>query len=78
MKRETLPALAVGSVKNYDTDSQFDLHRVDTLRKIGYDPYVMVYDKPNAPQNVKDLARWVNNRIIWGTCERFEDYKKAG
>ncbi len=59
---------------NYDTDFQFDLYRVNTLRRIGFNPYVMIYDKPSAPRNVRLLQRWVNNRIIWGQCERFEDY----
>lgn len=23
-----------------------------------------------------DLARWVNNRLIFASCERFEDYRR--
>lgn len=59
---------------NYDTDFAFDRYRVDTLRRIGFDPYVMIYSKPTAPKNVKRLQRWVNNKYIWRSCERFEDY----
>ena len=55
-----------------------NLYRVYTLRDLGYDPYVMVYDKPNAPKEIKDLQRWCNNRFIFRSCERFEDYKKGG
>jgi hypothetical protein len=43
----------------------------------GDDPYVMVYDKPNAPKEIKDLQRWVNNRFIFRKCLTFEDYKKG-
>lgn len=39
-----------------------------------FDPYVMVYDKPNAPKEVKRLQRWCNNKFIWRSCEKFEDY----
>lgn len=59
---------------NYSTDFEFDLHRVYTLRELGYDPYVMIYDKPNAPRNLRLLQRWVNNKFIWRSCKRFEDY----
>jgi len=34
----------------------------------------MVYDKPNAPREIKDLQRWVNNKCIFNSCE-FEEYK---
>lgn len=53
-----------------------NLYRIYTLRDLGYDPYVMVYDKPNAPKEIKDLQRWCNNRFIFRSCENFEDYKK--
>ena len=60
---------------NYDTTMEENLHRIYTLRDMGYDPYVMIYDKPNAPKEIKRLQRWVNNRIIWKSCKRFEDYQ---
>lgn len=59
---------------NYDTDFEYDLHRIYTLREIGLDPYVMIYDKESAPQNVRWLQRWVNNRRIWPKIDKFEDY----
>jgi len=71
--------IVVYVLTNYDTTFAFDLHRVYTLRRLGMDPYVMIYDKPNAPQNVQDLQGWVNNRRIWSKCDRFEDYnRKSG
>ncbi|GHU51898.1 radical SAM protein [Clostridia bacterium] len=60
---------------NFNTDFEFDLERVYTLRDMGYNPYIMIYDKEHAPQNIRRLQRWVNNRIIFRTVERFEDYK---
>ena len=60
---------------NYNSTLQQDLYRIYTLRDMGYDPYVMVYDKPNAPQHIKHLQRWCNNKIIFKSCKRFEEYK---
>ena len=54
-----------------------NLYRIYTLRDLGYDPYVMIYDKPNAPKEIKQLQRWVNNKFIFRSCEKFEDYKKG-
>lgn len=61
---------------NFDTTFEQDLERVYTLRDIGYNPYVMLYNKENIPQGhrLKHLQRWVNNRIIFRTCEKFEDF----
>ena len=60
---------------NYDTTMEENLYRIYTLRGMGYDPYVMIYDKPNAPQEIKHLARWCNNRWIFKKCEYFEEYE---
>lgn len=60
---------------NYNTTIEDDLYRVYTIRDLGYDPYVMVFDKPNAPKNIKMLQRWCNNRIIFKTVKNFEEYK---
>lgn len=59
---------------NYDTTMEENLHRVYTLRDLGYDPYVMVYDKPNAPKEIKKLQRWCNNRRIFKTVPDFAQY----
>lgn len=59
---------------NFNSTLQEDLYRIYTLREIGYDPYVMVYDKPNAPRVIRHLQRWCNNRKIFKTVKNFEDY----
>lgn len=56
---------------NYNTTMKENLHRIYTLRDMGYDPYVMIYDKPNAPREVRLLQRWCNNRIIFKTEPNF-------
>ena len=60
---------------NFNSTMEENLYRVYTLRDLGYDPYVMVYDKPHAPREIRDLQRWCNNKIIFKKCPRFEDYK---
>ena len=59
---------------NYNTSMDEDLYRVYHLRELGYDPFIMVYDKPHASKGIHRLQRWVNNRAVWGSCPKFEDY----
>lgn len=60
---------------NYGSTLDEDLYRIYTLRGLGFDPYVMIYDKPNAPKEIRDLQRWCNNRIIFGAEPDFKKYK---
>lgn len=59
---------------NFDSTMEQNLFRIYTLRDLGYKPYVMIYDKPHASREIKKLQRWCNNRIIFNSCKRFEDY----
>lgn len=61
---------------NFNTTFDQDLERIYTLRDLDYDPYVMIYDKEHTSGNdpVRLLQRWVNNRKIFKTIKRFEDY----
>lgn len=59
---------------NYDTSMEEDLYRIYKLWDMGYLPDVRIYDKPNAPKEIRDLQRWCNNRFIFKSCPRFEDY----
>ena len=60
---------------NYNSTLEEDLYRIYTLRELGYSPYVMIYQKENAPKVIRRLQRWVNCRWIFHSVERFEDYK---
>lgn len=42
---------------NFNSTMEENLYRIYTLRDMGYDPYVMVYDKPHAPKEIKMLQR---------------------
>lgn len=59
---------------NFGSTMEENLYRIYTLRDLGYDPYVMIYDKPNAPKEIKRLQRWCNNKFIFRSCPNFEDY----
>lgn len=59
---------------NHGSAMEENLYRIYTLRDMGYDPYVMIYDKPNAPREIRLLQRWCNNLKIFRSCPRFEDY----
>ena len=61
---------------NYNSTMEENLYRIYTLRDLGYDPYVMIYDKPNAPKEIRRLQRWCNSKFIFKSCKKFEDYQK--
>jgi hypothetical protein len=76
-------------LSGFDTSFDDDLQRVMTLRKLGVDPYVMLFRNVDGsegskfdgtPQDwrMKHLARWVNNKIIWRktTFENYDAYLK--
>lgn len=64
----------VYTLTNFDTTMEENLFRIYTLRDMGFDPYVMIYDKPSAPREVRLLQRWCNNKIIFRSVPKFEQY----
>ena len=71
--------LIVYVLVNFDTTLDQDLERIYTLRDIGFDPFVMIYDKDHAQEdsNYMNLQRWVNNKWVFNKCERFEEYDRG-
>ena len=59
---------------NFNSTMEENLERIRILHSLHYDPYVMIYDKPHAPQEIIDLQRWCNNKIIFNKCPDFKDY----
>ena len=74
-KRKSTSQKIVYVLVNFNSTIEQDLYRIYILRELGYDPYIMIYNKKNADRVYKDMARWVNNRFIWRKTEKFEDYK---
>lgn len=69
--------LRVYVLTNFNTTIEQDLERIYKLIELDYDPYVMIYDKEHAPKQIKQIARWVNNKYIFhsGKCNSFDDYQ---
>lgn len=59
----------------FNSTIQQDLYRIYTLRDLGYEPYVMIYNKPNAPKELKRLQRWCNSKWIFKSTKNFDDYR---
>lgn len=59
---------------NYNTTMDENLIRIYTLRDLGFDPYVMIYDKAHAPREIRLLQRWCNNRRIFRVEPDFYKY----
>ena len=51
-------------------------YRFQKMIEIGVDPYPMVYNKPNAPQELKNFQRWVIRRNYRNIP--FEEYNRSG
>lgn len=69
--------LTVYVLTNFNTTHEQDLERIYKLKELNYTPYVMIYDKPNAPKITRRLQRWCNNKFVFRACDRFEDYTEG-
>ena len=56
----------------FDSTPEEDLYRVELLRDLGVDPFVMPFDKTNQYQ--KRFSRWVNHKAIFKSV-KWVDYK---
>ncbi len=52
----------------YDTTIEEDYYRVDLLRDLGVDPFVMPYDKSDPI--IEAFAAWVNSKAVFKTIPR--------
>jgi hypothetical protein len=58
----------------YGSTPDQDLMRVEKLRVLNIDPFVMPFDKTDRYQ--KDFARWVNHKAVFKTVQ-WSEYKKV-
>lgn len=58
----------------FNSTPEEDLYRVETLRGLGVDPFVMPYNKSDEYQ--RRFARWVNHKAIFKSV-KWEDYKAS-
>ena len=59
---------------NFGSTIEQDLYRVHNLIDLNFDPYIMIYDKPNAPKQIRNLQRWCNSFRIRKVVSNFENY----
>ena len=61
---------------NFDTTLEQDLERIYFIRSLDFQPYVMRYNKDSIPRGhiQNKLARWVNTKMIFWSCDDFERY----
>lgn len=58
----------------FDSTELEDLYRVELLRDLGVDPFVMPYNKSDDYQ--RNFARWVNMKAVFKTVS-WKEYKKT-
>lgn len=56
----------------YNSTPEQDMYRINKLREIDVDPFVMPYKKD---RYCTDFARWLNKKQLYNSCT-FEDYRK--
>lgn len=59
---------------NYDTTHEEDIRRIKLIQECGCKPDVRIYRKHTADRFLRDLQRWCNNRLLYGSTS-FDDYK---
>lgn len=57
----------------YDSTPEQDLYRVETLRELKIDPFVMPFNKADDYQ--RNFARWVNMKAVFKTV-KWDEYRK--
>ena len=70
--------VSVYVLTNYDSTLVEDLERVMTIREIGFQPYIMRYDKEHIPRGseINALTRWVNFVPLFWKYNTFDEYKR--
>lgn len=77
-RRKDPAGKSVYVLTNFNSTMEENLWRIETLRSLGFDPFVMIYRKPSAPQEIRDLQRWCNNKFIFKSCKWEEYDRKKG
>ena len=60
---------------NFDTTLEQDIYRLQFIRSVDMQPFVMIYDKEHCDPVYKKLQRWCSPFIFW-KVPTFEEYKR--
>lgn len=66
-------ALKVYVLTNFNTTHKEDWYRAKKIIELGYQPYIMIYQKGTQDRFLTDLARWCNSHYLFRSTS-FEDY----
>ena len=75
LKRFRRATVSCYVLTNFNSTHDQDLQRINALRSLGIQPYVMIYRKETASKDTRRLQRWTSPFIFW-KCESFEEYQK--
>lgn len=67
---------AVFLLTNFDTTFTDDMARIETLKALDYRPFVMIYNKNEAPRITRRLQQWCNNPLMYFGYKDFWDFQK--
>lgn len=59
---------------NFASTMEEDMHRIQTIRGMEMQPYIMIYDKEHCDPAYRKMQRWVNSPRIFWKIPRFEEY----
>lgn len=62
---------------NFNSTMEENLMRIKILAGLGFDPFVMVYNRPSASQEILDLQRWCNNKFVFRKTPSFAEYQRG-
>lgn len=68
--------LCVYVLSNFNSTFEEDRYRVETLKSLGFGPYLMVYDKKNSPKILRKYSRYVNRRHLFYSGVSWEEYDR--
>lgn len=74
LERASRKTISAYVLTNNGSTLEQDLHRIMTLRRLGVQPYVMIYRKQTAPALTRKMQRWVNNPMLFWSNDTFERY----
>ena len=66
-------ALKVYVLTNFNTTPKQDWYRVNLIKDLGYQPYVMIYQKGTQSKFLSDLQRWSNSPYLFNSTS-FQNY----
>lgn len=78
VKRHLTEVFCLTNYENCSVEEHIEraLYRIYKLQECNgeYNPFIMIYDKPNADRRLWRLQRWCNNKYFFRSCPRYEDF----